>query len=145
MKLASGCALAAAGFGIFRLLNKDLGTALDHFVTRLHLDSENRMIHEVIRRISGIDHKHLKLIGVGTFFYALLHLVEGTGLVLRKRWAEFLTVIATGSLLPLEAYEIVVKVRPVKIMVLLVNLGIVIYLIVKLLQQHRERAARRAE
>ena len=96
MKVASGLLLAAAGFGIFRMLNRDLGASLEHFVTRLHLDPENRLVHETVSRVAGIDQAHLKALGVGTFFYALLHLVEGTGLILLKPWAEYLTVIATG-------------------------------------------------
>ena len=41
-KLASALLLGAAGFGIFRLLNRDLGEALQHLASRLHLDPENR-------------------------------------------------------------------------------------------------------
>jgi len=61
--------------------------------------------------------------------YAGFFLAEGTGLWLRKRWGEWLTVIITGSLLPVEVYEIYRHPRPVKVMVLVVNLAIVAYLI----------------
>src|SRR5258707_8743592 len=69
LKLATALLLGAAGFGIFRLVNKDLGEALEHFVTRLHLDPENRLVQEAVYRVSGIDQTHLKEIGAGTFFY----------------------------------------------------------------------------
>jgi uncharacterized membrane protein (DUF2068 family) len=75
---------------------------------------------------------------VGTFFYALLHLVEGTGLVLRRRWAEYLTVVATGSLLPLEFYEIARKFSVLRVGVLAINLAIVAYVIARL----RRRSSR---
>ena len=139
MKLASGLLLGAAGFGIFRLMNEDWGEALEHLVVRLHLDPDDRLVHGALTRLAGLDRKHLEAIGVGTFFYALLHLVEGTGLVLRRRWAEYLTVVATGSLLPLEIYEIARKISVVRVGILAVNLGIVAYLIVKLRQEHRPR------
>src|SRR3712207_4342535 len=83
LKLASAFLLAAAGFGIFRLLGSDLGQTLEGFVSRLHLDPESRYIHAAISWASGIDPKHLEAIACGTFFSAALHLVEGVGLLLQ--------------------------------------------------------------
>ena len=135
-KLAGAALLACAGFGIFRLLNKDLG-ALEHFVTRLHLDSESRLVQWASIRLSAIDRKHLEEVGAGTFFYAPLEGLEGIGLLLRRRWAEYLTVLATGLLLPLEVYEIARKPTALRIAVLVVNLAILAYLIVRLVRSRR--------
>ncbi|HMB02871.1 MAG TPA: DUF2127 domain-containing protein [Isosphaeraceae bacterium] len=145
LKLASALLLGAAGFGIFRLLNKDLGEALEHVASRLHLDPESRLVHEAIYRLAGIDRAHLKAIGAGTFFYAFLETVEGVGLLLQRRWAEYLTIIATGLLLPLEVYEIARKANAVRVAVLLANLAILVYLILKLLQDRRARIERTLE
>ena len=135
MKLGSAVLLAAAGFGIFRMLNRDVGEVVERWVTRMHLDPDNTLVHETVSRVSGIDRGHLKALGVGTFFYALLHLVEGTGLILLQHWAEYLTVIATGSLLPLELYEIAQKRTALRFAVLTVNVVVLAYLVVKLRQQ----------
>ncbi len=43
---------------------------------------------------------------MGTFLYAGLFLIEGTGLLLRKHWAEYFTIITTGLFIPLEVYEL---------------------------------------
>jgi uncharacterized membrane protein (DUF2068 family) len=142
MKLASAVLLGAAGFGIFRLMNRDLGDALERFVSRLHLDPENRLIHELVYRASGMDRAHLTILGAGTFFYAVLEGAEGIGLLLRRRWAEYLTVVATALLMPLEVYEIAQKPNALRVAVLVVNFAILIYVIVKLVQTHRSRAAR---
>ena len=131
--------LLAAGFGIFRLLDADLGATVNHFVSRLHLDPENRLIHSVIEWLGGIDRAHLTVIGAGTFFYAGLHMVEGTGLLLRRHWGSYLTIVATGSLLPLEVYELQRKLTAVRLGVLVVNLIVLGYLVFKLRQEHRER------
>lgn len=134
MKLAGGLLLAAAGFGIFRMIHRDIGTSLEHLVTRFHLDPENRVVHETLSRVAGIDRAQMKALGLGTFFYAILETAEGIGLILLKRWAEWLTVIATASLLPLELFEIAHKVSAVRIGVLIVNIFVLIYMIVKLRQ-----------
>ena len=60
------------------------------------------------------------------------------GLLLRQR-AEYLTVIATGLLLPLEVYEIARRPNALRVAVLLANLAILAYLIVKLIQGHQAR------
>jgi uncharacterized membrane protein (DUF2068 family) len=145
MKLASGILMTAAGVGLFRLLNKDLAETVEHLALRLHLDPENRLIQKAIDSIGGIDHDKVELVVLGAFCYAALHIVEGTGLLLLKRWAEYLTVIATGSLLPLEIYEVTKKISPIRLTILIVNIAIVIYLIVKLRQQHLDAKSAHAD
>jgi uncharacterized membrane protein (DUF2068 family) len=73
----------------------------------------------------------LKVASVGTFVYAGLLLTEGAGLLLQKGWAEYFTIITTGALVPLEVYELVRHVTAAKIIVLIVNVAIVVYLVVR--------------
>jgi uncharacterized membrane protein (DUF2068 family) len=138
-KLVSASLLLAVAFGIFHLLGTDTGTALEQFVRKLHLDPDNRLITKALAGISGISRKELKAIDAGTFLYASLYIVEGVGLLLAKHWAEYLTIIATASLIPVEIYEIVRKISAVRIAVLLVNIAIVAYLIYRLRTDRRAR------
>lgn len=140
MKLAGAVLLLAAGVGIFRLMRGDVGGALEHYASRLHLDPENRLVQEVVYRVAGIDRGHLKALGAGTFFYSALEGLEGVGLILRRRWAEYLTVLATGLLLPVELYELARKVNAVRVAILLANLAILAYLIWRLREDRRGRA-----
>lgn len=135
LKLATALMLGAAGFGIFRLLNHDLGDAVEHFALRLHLDPDSRLVHTVLSRVGGIKQGQLEALGLGTFFYALLEFVEGVGLLLKRHWAEYLTILATVLLLPLELYELAHKVNLFRVLVLLANLAILAYLIFKLRQR----------
>jgi uncharacterized membrane protein (DUF2068 family) len=64
--------------------------------------------------------------------YAGLFLTEGIGLWLEKRWAEWLTVIITSSLVPIEIYEIYRHPTAIKIAVLLINIAIVAYLLYRI-------------
>jgi uncharacterized membrane protein (DUF2068 family) len=139
-KLASALLAAAAGIGIFRLMRADVAAGFEHLATRLHLDPENRLIHGFLVRLGRLSRADFELLGAGTFFYALLHAVEGTGLVLRRRWAEYLTIGATASLLVPEVYETACRVSPLRVAVLIGNLGILAYLMYKVRQQGKERA-----
>jgi uncharacterized membrane protein (DUF2068 family) len=142
MKLASGLFAVAAGIGIFRLVDHDHGQGLERLVTHLGLDPHNHVIHTILSRLTGIDRMHLRAIEAGTFFYALLHLTEGVGLLLRRDWAGYLVIVATSSLIPFEAWEIVKKLSFVRITLLVLNVAIVCYLIAALQNEHRARAAR---
>lgn len=62
--------------------------------------------------------------------YAVLEAVEAVGLWHAKRWAEYLTFVATTVLLVPEVWELTHGPTPVKILALLVNLAVVVYLLV---------------
>jgi uncharacterized membrane protein (DUF2068 family) len=71
---------------------------------------------------------HVTVLAVGAIAYALLEGTEGVGLAMRRRWAEYLTVIATGILIPYEAYEVFHRPTLFKVGALLLNLAVVGYL-----------------
>lgn len=131
-KLTKSVLLIAVGIGALRLLHKDIGETVAHWVNILRVDPDNRFIHRVLAKIFAVTPKQLKELSVGTFFYAALLGTEGVGLLLRKHWAEYFTVISTAALLPLEIYELVERVSVAKIAVFAVNVAIVWYLIVRL-------------
>jgi len=70
--------------------------------------------------------------------YAGLFLTEGTGLLFRQRWAEWLTIVATSSLMPIEAYELVEKFTAVRLFALLINAAVVLYLIYLVRQKENQ-------
>jgi uncharacterized membrane protein (DUF2068 family) len=71
---------------------------------------------------------HTTVLAIAAIVYALLEGTEGVGLAMRRRWAEYLTVIATGLLIPYEAYEVVHRVTLFKVGALLLNVAVVGYL-----------------
>jgi uncharacterized membrane protein (DUF2068 family) len=130
-KLVKGLLLVAVGIGAVKLLHRDLADTVMRWVDILRVDPENRFIHGILTRVLSISPKQLKAASVGTFIYAALLFIEGTGLLLRKRWAEYFTIITTGGLIPLEVFEISRHVTSAKVVVLLVNIAIVVYLVVR--------------
>jgi uncharacterized membrane protein (DUF2068 family) len=83
-------------------------------------------IHHLFSLSSGT----LTKIGVVVCAYAVLEGAEAIGLWRRKRWAEYLTFVATTLLLPLEIYEIANRVSPLKVVTLVINIAVVVYLLV---------------
>ena len=76
----------------------------------------------------GMNPRRFEVIGVGACVYATLFVIEGWGLWRGKRWAEYLTVFATASLIPLEVWELLRHVTALKIGAIVLNVAIVIYL-----------------
>jgi uncharacterized membrane protein (DUF2068 family) len=130
-KLFKALLLIVVGIGALKLLHKDLAGTVMHWTQLLRVDTDNRYIHGVLVRIFRVTPKQLRELSVGTFIYAGLFLTEGCGLLLRKHWAEYFTIITTGLFIPLEIYELVRHFTVVKLVVTVINALIVWYLVAR--------------
>ena len=82
-----------------------------------------------LRHYFTITPRHLDEAGAGVIAFAALEAVEMVGLWFAKRWAEYLTFIATTVLLPLEVYELTSGVSALKLVTFVINLAIAVYLL----------------
>lgn len=130
-KLAKGLSLLIVGFGLLKLLHRDVASVTEHWIEVLRVDPDNRFIHRVLLKVFNVTPKQLKELSVGTFVYAAIFLTEGTGLLARKHWAEYMTLISTGLFIPLEVWEIHRRFTMLKLGVTVVNVLIVWYLAVR--------------
>lgn len=89
---------------------------------------QHGLLHD-LDQLFTLKSSKLRLAGVGIAAYALLEGAEAVGLWWQKRWAEYLTFIATTLLLPLEVYELSKTVTPFKLIAFIINVAIVIYLL----------------
>lgn len=140
LKLLSGLIAIVAGLSALRFLAHQPGPKLERAFTHLGIDTQNHLIHAVIAGLTGLSQTRLRALQAGTFFYAILHSLEGIGLILEKTWAGYLVVIATSTLVPFEIYEIASKPTALRFSLFFLNVGLVIYLIVTLRKEHAERA-----
>lgn len=115
-KLVKAAALVAAGIGLVEAMKG-----------RIDLSRFTAVLTPI----------RIKLASVASFSYAALFLAEGSGLLMHKRWAEWLTIIATSSLIPFEIYEIVKEATALRIGTLIANVAVVVYLIWKLRRRSR--------
>ena len=136
-KFLKASLLIALSVGVFRMLHQDLGMRLEHWVRALRLDPGNRYVEHLLMRLSNLSPVQIKRIGLAGLLYAGLFVVEGTGLWLKRRWGEWVTVVLTGMLVPVEVYEIFRRPSAIKVLVLVVNVGIVLYLICRIRTEDR--------
>jgi uncharacterized membrane protein (DUF2068 family) len=139
LKLLKATLLIALGAGALWLRQDGHGlSSLNSLVRQLRVDPDNHLIHRAIVKVSSIDAGRLEKIGVGTFIYAALFLTEGGGLLLRKRWAEYLTTFITASFIPFELYELAHSPSVLKAAGIVVNAAIVAYLVARLWREHAQ-------
>jgi uncharacterized membrane protein (DUF2068 family) len=109
-------------------------------------DRELPVIRDLFRQLGfNIDHSKfvgllqhaltlsngsLTLLAAGAAGYAVLEVVEGTGLWLARRWGEYFAMVATSLGLPLEIYDLTRKVTVTALVLFAINLALVLYLVI---------------
>jgi uncharacterized membrane protein (DUF2068 family) len=80
-------------------------------------------------KVFSLQSGRLREVGFALLAYGILEGVEAVGLWLTKRWAEYLTFLATTILLPLEVYELTNRLTALKLIGFIINVAVVIYLL----------------
>jgi uncharacterized membrane protein (DUF2068 family) len=128
LKLLKGAFFVGLGFALLQMLHHDLYMLSLWMVETLHLDPDRLLIADLLNKISLITNHRLKQLAALVFIYASLDFIEGIGLILEKRWAEYFTLGLTIALLPLEIIKLIQHPNHWTVLVLLVNIAIAIYL-----------------
>ena len=117
------------GLGALEFLRPDVLARAQRWVDAITSGADRRALQHVLSLITGSSPKSLELVAAGALAYAVLFEVEGVGLWLAKRWAAYLTVIATALLVPVEVYAVARHISAPRAATLVVNLAVVAYLI----------------
>lgn len=136
-KLVKATVLIGVAVAVLVMAQHDPPEELLHWTDVLRVDPGNRLVHRLLESVSGVSTKKLDELGVGSFVYGALFAIEGIGLWLEKRWAEFFTLFITLSFIPLEIYEIVHRTTPAKIAALVINVAVLVYLVFRVARQRR--------
>jgi uncharacterized membrane protein (DUF2068 family) len=80
-------------------------------------------------RLLGLSSHTLLVLALTATAYCVVEAVEAVGLWHERRWAEYLTAVATAGFLPFEVHELLVRVTVVRIVALIVNLAILVWLV----------------
>ena len=128
-KWCNAVLLCVVAFGLLKLLHRDVSEVAENFLSSLRVDSDNEFLGMILNKLSLLDDPKLKTASAISLGYGALFTVEGFGLYFEKRWAEYLTIVATALFLPVEVYELFQKVDALKISLLVINLLILAFLL----------------
>ncbi len=124
--------LLAIGLVLITHPHTNWGHTITNLARHLGFDPSHNGIQKFIAKIQAISPNRYEVFGVIAIGYGLLEAAEGYGLWRRRRWGEYLTVLATSLLFIPEIYELVKKPSALKVAALLANIAVVVYLIIRL-------------
>jgi uncharacterized membrane protein (DUF2068 family) len=132
-------AVLLVGVGLILLTHAhaDWADLARRLIGQLGLDPSRNEIGRLISGLAGrLGPRQVQRDGAIALGYGTLEAVEGYGLLRRRRWGEYLTVVATALLFIPEIQELIKHPTGLKVCALLVNVVIVIYLITRLARRH---------
>lgn len=143
LKYGKALLFLATTYGVHRLLDPATVEQLRSYTASLTDRVDQRLLERALTWVQGLDANRMHLVIAATTLYTVIAFAEGTGLWLRRSWGEWLTVIATASLMPFELWEWFRRPPghhvPIT-MTLLLNALIVWYLVRRLLRARAQHA-----
>ena len=140
-KLSKAVLFASLAVASLHLADHNLGDLVMQVTDKLAVDPEGNFVNLLMDKADRIGAHQLRQFGLAAFCYSVLCLVEGTGLMLEKVWAEYITVILTVIALPWEIYELFERASIFRVGLLLINVAVLLYLL-WILKRKREWEAR---
>ncbi len=133
---AKGALVLLVAFGLHALLHRDAAALAVKLVGHLHLHPGSHFARVVIEAAAKLSDARLWTLTALALGYSALRLAEAWGLWRQRAWAEWLALASGGIYLPVELYELSEKPTLLRLSIVLLNLGIVVFMAMSL---HRER------
>ena len=128
-----GLGLLVVAFYLLAHIGSGLDSLVSRVIEQFDLDSGSNFLKEaaydLVLRFVGISQRSLLALAAGSFLYGAIEAAESIGLILKRRWAEYLVVLATAFFIPIEVFELAKKPTALKAATLVVNVVIVVYLV----------------
>jgi uncharacterized membrane protein (DUF2068 family) len=107
----------------------DVGRKLSDQLADTGQQASRGWMSRQLQRLFDLQTSTVKVLLILAIAYAVIEWTEAIGLWKEKRWAEYLTVVATTGFLPLEIHELILRVTIVRVGALIVNVALVVWLV----------------
>ncbi|MBA3809262.1 MAG: DUF2127 domain-containing protein [Solirubrobacterales bacterium] len=124
--------LLAVGLVLVTHPHANWASEISRVAEHLGLDPKSNWFKKLIDKISKIKANQDVVFGLAALVYGALEGAEAYGLWKRRRWGEWLTVLATSLFFIPEIWELAKSATLLKIGALLVNIVVVAYLLWRL-------------
>ena len=123
-----GAIVLIAGFGLARLIDRDLQQAAENLVDRLHLDPAKKFPRIFLDLAANASDAQLWGLAALAMTYAALRFAEAYGLWFERRWGEWIAAVSGGIYVPVELYELSHGFSAIKLAALVLNALVVAYM-----------------
>jgi len=135
---AKGGVVLLTGFGILALIHEDVHQVAEEIVRLLHINPARHYPRIFIDAATHVTDLQLWGLAASALCYAIVRFVEAYGLWRRMPWAEWFGLLTGGMYIPVELFEVMRGATWAKLGILVVNVGVVGYLALVLLQAKRK-------
>lgn len=136
-KLLKGVFFVLVALLIYTQSDNDLPTEFQKVLHALRLNPERKFWMDLAVKVDDVTQEKMVHVAIGTLIYGLFGVVEGTGLMLRVRWAGWLSIGESAFFIPIEVYELNQNFTWLVFVILILNIFMVWYL-----YQNRKRLFR---
>jgi uncharacterized membrane protein (DUF2068 family) len=129
IELIKGLIVVLAGLGLFSMRRKDIWGVAESLLEFLHVNPYRHYVGVFIDLVSRVSDVRLWKVAVVASLYAIVRFVEAYGLWYALPWAEWFAVISGMTYIPFELIDLIRHPTKFRLMVLMVNVLIVLYLL----------------
>ena len=144
IEFAKGMIVVLAGLGVFSMRHKDIWGAAESFLEFFHVNPYHHYVGVFIDLVSRVSDLHLWKIAVVASAYTVIRFVEAYGLWYALPWAEWVAIASGTIYIPFEFADLLHRPTPFRVLIIVVNLLIVLYMARLRLEARRKRRAEAA-
>jgi len=144
-EFTKGIVVVLAGLGVFSMRHKDIWGVTESFLEFFHLHPHN---HHLVGVFVALMHRvsDVRLWKVATVaaIYVTLRFIEAYGLWFVRPWAEWLAFASGAIYIPFEAADLLRRPDGIRLLIIVINVAIVLYMLMLRLEAAKKRHAQRA-
>ncbi len=143
LEFTKGMIVVLAGLGVFSMRHKDIWGIAESFLEFFHVNPYRHYVGVFIDLVSRLSDVRLWKIAVVAAIYVILRFVEAYGLWYIRPWAEWMTIASGGIYIPFEVADLLHRPDWIRLLIVAVNVGIVLYMVMLRLEAAKKRHAAR--
>jgi len=145
LEFAKGMVVVLAGMGVFHMRHRDIWGVAESLLEFFHVNPHQHYVGVFIDLVYQVSDVRLWVIAVVAAVYVTLRFIEAYGLWYIRPWAEWLAIASGTIYVPFEVLDLISRPSWLRLLVMVVNIGIVFYMVTLRLearkQCHPERAS----
>jgi uncharacterized membrane protein (DUF2068 family) len=139
LEFAKGMVIVLAGLGIFHMRHRDIWGVAESLLEFFHVNPHQHYVGVFIDLVYRISDIYLWKIAVIAALYVTLRFIEAYGLWYLRPWAEWMAIASGGIYVPFEAMDLIRRPSWFRLLVIVLNIGIVLYLVLLRVEARRKR------
>jgi uncharacterized membrane protein (DUF2068 family) len=141
VEFTKGIVVVLAGLGVFTMRNKDIWGVAESFLEFFHVNPHHHYVGVFIDLVYRLSDVRLWKIALLATVYATLRFVEAYGLWYLSPWAEWMAIASGAIYIPFEVADLLRRPDWIRVLILTVNVGIVLYMVMLRLEAAKKRHA----